>query len=114
MSAAALGSLKASTIATVAVVELAGSLYALTTSVGPYPDGVTFGPIAMVERMSVRRSARQAIWRAWVGAAQARTTLLCAGAACAGVPAASKPATRATVQATPVAARATVALTLRG
>src|SRR5258705_9404061 len=74
-SDSAFGSSCASTIATVVVVEDAGSLYALTRFAGLRPDGVALGPMASELTMSVRRRAKQLITCALAGAAQARATL---------------------------------------
>lgn len=58
-----------------AVVEDAGSLYALVRLAGPRPEGVAFGLMASGLATSVRRRAKQVITCALVVAAQATATL---------------------------------------
>ena len=64
------------------------SLYALMRLLGPNPDGVASGimALALTPLMSARRMAMQAIVPGFVGSAQARTVgaLCVAGAAAAG------------------------------
>src|SRR5215475_173917 len=80
-SLAAVGSLYASTIATVSPLPPDDdSLYALSRSAGPYPDGVAFGTMAfaLTAFTSVRMMAKQCAVCAVLGVAHACRVVMCA------------------------------------